>query len=166
MFDYKSQYEKGDLFMNKRHRSSTMWKSLLSVTITLILAAVTHAHQFGNRAFAAFLVLILIMYGLVFVFQRTRNKWLLGLYELLNGFIIIGFGLFNGFWNHAVKVLLTYLHNGELPVVLQRLFISPNVGSATYEIIGILTCVASLFVGFHGMAVINEFFKPDQKEGV
>jgi hypothetical protein len=150
--------------MNNKQLSANMWKSLYSVTATLILGGVDHAYRYGYHAIIAFTVIILVTFGLVFAYKRTQSKGVLGLYGLLSGFAVIGFGLVNGFWNHAAKVLLTFLHNGELPPLLQKLFISPGMGGALYEGLGILTFIASLFAGYYGLAVIKEVFGPEQGE--
>lgn len=131
-------------------------QSLLSITLTVILATGTHAYEFGYRAFIAGLIIICVFCILNIRFRRTKNKTLLLIYELLNAWIIIGFGVVNGLWNHAFKVFLKYLHGGSLPPLLARLFANPQTGSFFYESAAILTFAAGMFAAYYGFKLIEK----------
>lgn len=122
--------------------------SLVSLVLTVLLASITHADEFGFRAFAAGFAMAAILSLLNIWFQRTGNGVALWVYGLLSAFIIAGFGIFNGFWNHAFKVFLTYLHGGHLPPLLASLFMDPRVGGPLYEGIGVATFVSSMFAAY------------------
>lgn len=130
--------------------------SLAGISATIVLASITHAYQFGYRAFIAGLIVIALLCGINLLYRRTRNKAFLVLYGLLNAWVIIGFGLLNGFWNHAFKVFLNYLHNGYLPPFLAKLFMTPQIGSAFFEGAGILTFVMSMFAAYYGYKLMKE----------
>jgi hypothetical protein len=115
-----------------------------------MLASITHAYEFGTVAFVAGAVVIAILFALSSHYRRTGNRPVLVLYGLLNLWVIGGFGLVGGLWNHAVKVAVSAATGGALPQSLERFFMSPNLGGATHEIIGILTFGASLFAVYFG----------------
>lgn len=135
--------------MQENKTNSFGKQSLISIVLTVILASITHAYQFGYRAFVAGGILIIIMSVLNIFYQRNKNKMLIVLYILLNAWVIVGFGIINGFWNHGFKVFLTYLHNGYLPPFLEGLFLDPKIGSVFFEGVGILTFVASMFATYY-----------------
>lgn len=130
--------------------------SLAGISATVILASITHAYKFGYRAFIAGFIVIVLLCGMNILYRHTKNKVFLVFYGLLNAWAIIGFGLFNGFWNHAFKVFLNYLHNGYLPPFLAKLFMSPQIGSFFFEGAGILTFVMSIFASYYGYKFIKE----------
>lgn len=130
--------------------------SLAAISATVILASITHAYEFGHRAFIAGFIVIALLCGMNILYRRTKNKVFLVFYGLLNAWVIIGFGLLNGFWNHAFKLFLNYLHNGFLPPFLAKLFMTPQTGSFFFEGAGILTFVMSIFAAYYGYKFIKE----------
>lgn len=130
--------------------------SLLSIVTTVILASITHDYEFGYRAFIAGFILIVLLCAFNILYRRTRNKVFLVFYGLLNAWVIVGFGLFNGFWNHTFKVFLNYLHNGFLPPFLAKLFMTLQIGSPFYEGVGVLTFIMSIFAAYYGYKFIKE----------
>lgn len=136
-------------YMQENKTNSFANLSLLSIILTVILAAITHAYEFGYRAFVAGGILIIILGVLNMFYRRAKNKMIFILYAFLNAWVIIGFGIINGFWNHAFKVFLNYLHNGYLPPFLARLFSDPEVGSSLLEGSGVLTFVASMVATYY-----------------
>lgn len=130
--------------------------SLLSITLTTILASISHAYEFGYHAFVAGFILLFLLCALNILFQRTRSMISLLFYGLVNAWVIIGFGLVNGFWNHALKVSLYYLHNGYLPPFLAKFFITPQIGSSFYEGVGVLTFIMSILAAHFGYKLIKE----------
>ena len=121
-----------------------------SISATVALAAITHAYEFGTPAFVVGAIVIAILFALSSHYRRTGNRPVLVVYGLLNLWVIIGFGLVGGLWNHAVKVAVSAVNGGALPLALERFFMSPDLGSATYEAIGILTFGASMFAAYFG----------------
>jgi len=129
--------------------------SLISTGLTILFATVTHAYKFGHPAIVVGTVILFLFYFLNYAFQRWGNKFVLLVYSLLNLWIIIGFGLVNGFWNHTVKVSLFYLHNGLLPPFLAQMFSDPRIGNSTLETAGILTFAASMFAAYYCYELIK-----------
>lgn len=138
------------------HKKSAAGLSLAGVSATVILASITHFYEFGHRVLVAGGILIALLCALNILYRRTRNKVFLVLYGLLNAWVIIGFGLFNGLWNHAVKLFLVFLHNGYMPPFLAKLFLTPQTGSLVFEGVGILTFVMSISAACYGYKFIKE----------
>ena len=130
-------------------------RSLVSVSVTAFLAAVTHAYDFGTAAFGVGAFIIALLVVLSRRQQRTGSRLALVLYGLLNLWIIGGFGVVGGFWNHAVKVPLIAANGGTLPPALEPLFMSPDLGSLTYEVVSILTFGASVFAAYFGYRFVR-----------
>ena len=130
--------------------------SLAAIAATIVLASLTHAYEFGYRAFIAGLIVIGLLCGMSILYRRTKKKVFLVFYGLLIVWIIIGFGLINGFWNHGMKVFLYYLHNGSLPPFLAKLFVTPQIGSPFFEGAGVLTFVMSVFAAYYGYSFVKE----------
>ncbi|MBI3378548.1 MAG: hypothetical protein HY035_09160 [Nitrospirae bacterium] len=145
-----------DLLQETKQTTPIAKLFLLSIALTVILASITHAYEFGHRAFIAGFILISLLCVLNIMCRRTSNKIFLVFYGLLNAWVIIGFGLFNGFWNHVFKVFLNYLHNGYLPPFLAKLFMTPQLGSFFFEGVGMLTFVVSMFAAYYGYKFIKE----------
>lgn len=138
--------------------------SLWSISVTAILASITHAYEFGSVAFVVGATVIAVLFVLSSKYGRTRSKPVLLIYGLLNVWIIGAFGLVGGLWNHAVKLAVSVANGGVLPPSWQRLFMSPDLGSATYETIGILMFGASMFAAYFGYrfarALLNRHWGP------
>lgn len=130
--------------------------SLAAISATVILASLTHAAEFGHRAIIAGIAVVAVLCSISILYRRTRNKVFLLFYGLLSAWVIVGFGFFNGFWNHAFKVFLYYLHNESLPPFLAKLFMTPQIGSVLIESAGVLTFIMSLFASYYGYKFIKE----------
>lgn len=123
--------------------------------MTITLASITHAYEFGTPAFVVGAIVVAILFALTSHYRRTGNRLVLVLYGLLNLWVIGGFGLVGGLWNHAVKVAVSAVNGGALPLSLERFFMSPDLGSTTYEAIGILTFGASMFAAHFGYRYVR-----------
>ncbi len=139
-----------------RQKTKMAALSLAAISATVVLASITHAPASGHHVYVAGLLVIAVLCGLNYLYLRTRNKAVLVLYGLINAWVIIGFGLVNGFWNHAFKVFLYYLHNGAMPPLLAKLFMTPQIGSPVSEGAGILMFVMSMFAAYYGYKFIKE----------
>ena len=138
--------------------------SLISTTLTVLLASISHAYFFGHYAFIAGVGhIIIIIIALNFVYKRYANKLVLFFYLLFNTIIIIGFGIINGFWNHAIKIAITYLHGGHLPPLFTGLFENPNIGTFFQESIGFLTFIASMFSAYYGFKIVQKKQNPNSE---
>jgi branched-chain amino acid transport system substrate-binding protein len=124
--------------------------SLAGVLSTSALTTVHHFYKLGTAAFA--LGVITTVFPIVFQwwYVQTRRGLPLTLYTLISLWIIVGFGIVDGFWDSTVKV---YLSNFLFPD--SRFFIRPPLGSFVYEASGILTFIASIFAAYYGYRVVQ-----------
>lgn len=131
-------------------------RSLQSVSLAALLASVTHAYDFGVVAIALGVVVIAVLGALSARVRSSRSRVTLAVYALLNLWIIGGFGIVGGFWNHTVKLVLAAAHGGAVPQAAQRLFMSPDLGSVGYEASGVLTFVAAVLAATFGYRFVRE----------
>lgn len=129
--------------------------SILSASLTAVFAAFTHSYVFGPPAFLAGGIVIALIASLGFGYQRSGRRFLLLPYALINLWIIVGFGIVGGFWDHAVKAVLCVLHGGVVPPSLEPWFTSPDLGSAVFETAWIMTFVASVAAAVFGYRFIR-----------
>ena len=129
--------------------------SVLSASAAAAFAAFTHSYVFGPLAFLAGGIVIALLFTLGFGYQRNGKRVLLLPYALINLWIIVGFGIVGGFWDHAVKGILCALHGGAVPPSLEPWFTSPDLGSAVFETAWILTFLASLAAAVFGYRFIR-----------
>src|SRR6266487_2433975 len=119
--------------------------SLLSVTLTAVLTTFHHYYKLGNGAFI--LGVIIISLPIVFLnwFRKTKAAIPFILYLLMNVWIIIGFGIVDGFWDSTIKVYFSnfLFHNS-------RLFIRSPLGTFPFEVTGVFAFVLSMFASYYG----------------
>lgn len=129
--------------------------SLVSTLLTGILTSVHHAYEIGYLAFVLGLVVVVLPALSMQWFRQTGSKAALWIFRLLTAWLVIGFGLADGLWNHVIKTLGFYYvllpaHGGDAKVV-ERTFsiLPPAVGNFIFEGTGILTFVAGLFAAYY-----------------
>ncbi len=126
------------------------WLSLCGISATVMLSSITHAYEFASAVpYAVGATIVAFLYLLHRLYSRGHLRWAFVLYGLLNLFIIGGPGIWNGLWNHAVKLAARAHHEGTLPPALEPLIVSPDLG-IVYETVAVLTFVASMFAAWFG----------------
>lgn len=126
------------------------FRSLAATSLTVLLAAYTHAYDFGPVAYLAGAVLLGAVLAAGLAYRRRGGVALRVTYGVLDLWIIVGFGIVGGFWNHAVKLVVSAIHGGMVPASLEPWFLSLAPGSATFEIAGVLMFVTSLPAAWYG----------------
>lgn len=131
-------------------------RSLVSTLLTGILTSGHHAYEIGYKALVLALVIVVLPALSMRRFRQTGSKAALWVYRLLTAWLVIGFGLADGLWNHLIKTLGFYYvllpaHGGDAKLV-ERTFsiLPPEVGNFLFEGTGILTFVAGLFAAYYG----------------
>jgi len=135
--------EKNQPKTNPAHRYARL--SLLSVTLTAILTTIHHYYKLGNGAFVLGVVIIFLPILFLSWFRKTKTTIPFILYILMNLWIIMGFGIVDGFWDSTIKVYFSnfLFHNS-------RLFIRSPLGSFPFEVTGVFAFVFSIFASFYG----------------
>ena len=136
--------------------------SLVSTLATGFLTTVHHAYELGFLALVQVLVAIVLPYLSMRWFKQTGSTVALWLYGLLTAWLVFGFGMVDGLWNHTMKSLGSYMKtvvlsvhgpmsSGGAPAV------DPAVaGNLIYQGTGILTFIASVFAAYYGYKFIQE----------
>lgn len=130
--------------------------SLISVIATAVFTSIHHVYEIGFLAVALVLLFIVSPILLMQQYRKTGKKVFLWLYGLLNTWLVIGFGLVDGLFNHTLKLLsfqvhaLLALHGGSTKAV-EKAF----EGNLIYEGTGVLTFVAGIFAAYYGYKFIR-----------
>lgn len=131
-------------------------RSLVSTMLTGTLTSFHHAYELGPLALLLALVVVALPALSMRRFIQTGSTAALWSYRLLTAWLVIGFGMADGLWNHIIKTLGFYYvllpaHGGDAKVV-ERTFsiLPPEVGNFLFEGTGILTFVAGLFAAYYG----------------
>ena len=133
---------------NPVHTSARL--SLLSIELTAAVTTVHHLYKLGLGAFGLGTVLIGFPIAFLLWFRSTKRGLPLILYGLVNLWIIIGFGIVDGFWDSTIKVYFAnYFFTSS------RYFIRLPLGSYLFEVTGVLTFVASLFAAYYSYKFIT-----------
>ena len=115
--------------------------SLASVALTALAITGNHLFALGSRALLLGLALVVGASALLLWFRRSQRPAALGGYLLLNLWIVLGFGLYKGLWNGALRLYLgTWLSS------LSTSFPRPFVGRPAFEVSGVAMFIGALFV--------------------
>lgn len=140
---------------NPVHRFARL--SLMSIIITAVFITIHHLYKLGPSAIGLGSVIVGAAIMLLVWFKKTKGITPLIFYCLLNAWIIIGFGLMDGFWDSTIKVFFaTFLFPDS------RLFIRSPLKAYPFEVSGVLTFVASLYVMYYGYKFISAVFAAKQ----
>jgi ABC-type branched-subunit amino acid transport system substrate-binding protein len=107
-------------------------RSLLSVVLTAIVITINHWYRLGPLALVLGAVLLVVPAGFWWWFRRRHSRVALGAYLAMNVWIVVGFGLFQGFW----KTVLPLAGGASI------------LGPIGMEISGVLTMVGGLVVAY------------------
>jgi len=139
----------------KSPAEKVMSLSLISTVSTGILTSIHHAYEMGFGAVVLALVVVVLPMLSLRRFRRTGSKVALWVYRLLTAWLVVGFGLIDGFWNHAIKPLgfqlhaLLALHGGTTTVK------KTAEGDFIHEGTGVLTFLAAMFAMYYGFKFIR-----------
>jgi ABC-type branched-subunit amino acid transport system substrate-binding protein len=124
----------------KRTEQGYANRSLLSVVLTAIVITINHWYRLGPLALVLGAVLLAVPAGFWLWFRRRRNRVALAAYLAMNVWIVVGFGLFKGFW----KTVLPLAGGVSIP------------GPIGMEVSGVLTMVGGLVVAYTASRLVAE----------
>jgi ABC-type branched-subunit amino acid transport system substrate-binding protein len=140
---------KEDTAMSTHNSGRVGRASLVSVMLTAVAITVNHVYTLGDGAALLGAVLLLVPAVLWSWFRRTgRTPAFIG-YMLMNAWIVIGFGLMNGFWRSTLPVFL-----GTFLSLVSTAYPKPAIGAFGFEISGILIFIGSLFVFYYAIQTV------------
>jgi branched-chain amino acid transport system substrate-binding protein len=115
--------------------------SLVSVMLTAVAITINHIYTLGTGAFVLGFILLVVPAALSWWFRRTQSRLAFVGYLLMNAWIVVGFGLAKGFWDGVLRLFL-----GTFLASRSSAFPKPAIGSAGFELSGLLMFVGSVFV--------------------
>jgi len=115
--------------------------SLVSVMLTAVAITINHLYTLGTGAFVLGFLLLVVPAALWWWFRRTQSRLAFVGYLLMNAWIVVGFGLAKGFWDGVLRLFL-----GTFLASRSSAFPKPAIGSAGFELSGLLMFVGSVFV--------------------
>jgi ABC-type branched-subunit amino acid transport system substrate-binding protein len=123
--------------------------SLASVLLAAAAITINHGYTLGPRALALGAALAVVAASLWWWWRATRSRVALGGYLLVNLWIVVGFGLYKGFWRGALR-----LYVGTALSSISTWFPRPVVGRPLFEASGVAMFICALFVLYHGVQLI------------
>ena len=139
------------LNVNPVHKFARL--SLASIIITAVFITIHHLYKLGPPALILGSVIVASGVMLLRWFRSTKGIIPLILYVLLNVWLIVGFGLMDGFWDSTIKVFFAnFLFPGS------RLFIRLPLGPYLFELSGVLTFLGSMYILYYGYKFFSAVF--------
>src|SRR6266581_5776712 len=132
-------------------------RSLLSVMLTAIAITVNHRYALGTGAFVLGAVLLAVPAALWWWFRRSQRRIALVGYLLMNAWIIVGFGLAKGLWQGALRLFL-----GTFLASQSTTFPKPTIGSAGFELSGLMTFIGSVFVLYYAYKLLQTVYDSER----
>lgn len=136
--------------------------SLISTAIVGLLIAIHHFIDIGLVPFVALtILLVLVPIILMVVYHMTGNKIAYYVYILIDVWILVGFGLLDGFLIHTMKILGYYVIEPFQQLHGGRVFSQTGSINALLDGTGFLDFIGSLIVIYF----LNKFIqgvKPDE----
>ena len=127
-------------------------RSLLGIEVLSLLTSIHHLDELG----IIFLVPATLAVGLPLIFMgwflRKYSNIARWAYTATVALMILGFGLIDGLWNHAIKMVVFFLHGANEGGMAELPF--PLVGSVFHEVTGVLAFVATIFAVYFGYSFI------------
>jgi hypothetical protein len=129
--------------------NDALW-SLASVEALAVLTSIHHLDELGIMFLGPALIFIILPLVLIWQWTRKPGRSLLWAYGIYLAFMILGFGLFDGFWNHTLKMTIFLLQGAHRNLMRQSFPFFPPVGSTFHEVTGVLAFVVALYAAYLG----------------
>jgi branched-chain amino acid transport system substrate-binding protein len=124
------------------------WAPLVSVALTAVAITVNHVYTLGIGALALGVTLSVVPAMLFMRARNTASRAALVGYLAMSGWIIIGFGVLKGLWDHTLPIFV-----GTLMSALSTGYPRPVLGAFAFEISGVSMFLGSLFVAYHAIRI-------------
>lgn len=135
--------------------------SLVSVVITGIVIAIHHLLEIGIEPFIGLLILLVFLpVVLMWYYQKKKNKYVYYIYIIIDLWILIGFGIFHGFFVHTVKILGFYLIEPLAELHGGRIFTQTGSINSVLDFSGFLIFLMSLVSAYY----LNKFIQGEKSD--
>ena len=141
--------------------------SLTSIEALAVLTSVHHLDELGIMFLGPALIVVILPLVLIWLWARKPGRPLLWAYGIYLALMILGFGLYDGFWNHTVKMSLFFLQGAHRDQITTSFPFFPPVGSTFHEVTGVLTFVVALnaaYLGYRFLVPPLSMAKPEGKQ--
>lgn len=126
-----------------------------------VVITFNHVFTLGSGAFVLGAILLAVPPALWIWFRRTGNIWALAAYGVMNGWIVVGFGVIKGLWGITLPIFAgTFLSS------LSTVYPKPVFGGVGFEISGVAMFLGSLFVLYYGLQLVPNHGRPVVLAGV
>ena len=131
--------------------------SLLSTMSAGVFTSIHHGYEIGYLAIALAAVVVVLPLMVMRWLRRTGSKMALWVYGLITTWLVIGFGIVDGFWNHMMRTLGYYYvllpaHGGNERIVEKTFsLVPPEVGNDLFEATGVLTFLTGLSAAYYAI---------------
>jgi hypothetical protein len=141
---------KVDLDMSLTRSTHDALRSLASVEALAVLTSVHHLDELGVILLGPALLITILPLVLIWRWTRNLSRSLLWGYGIYLALLILGFGLYDGFWNHTLKMTIFYLVGADRSLMAHAYPYFPPVGSIFHEVTGVLTFFVALYAAYLG----------------
>src|SRR5258708_4121140 len=150
--------------MSQKLPMNATW-SLVSAEALAVLISVHHLDELGMMFLVPALILMILPLVLIWQWTRKPGKALLWGYGIDLASMILGFGLFDGFWNHTLKMSIFFLQGAHRNLMAPSFPFFPPVGSIFHEATGVLTFVVALYAAYLGYRFLVPLLSTAKPEG-
>jgi len=139
--------------------------SFVSVEVLAVLTSVHHLDELGIIFLGPALIITILPLVLIWQWIRKPGRPLLWAYGIYLAFMIIGFGLYDGLFNHTIKMTVFFLHGADRNLMRTAFPFFPPVGSTFHEVTGVLTFVVALYAAYVGYRFLVPLLGTARPEG-
>jgi len=119
----------------------------------------------GSCSLGPALIITILPLVLIWQWIRKPSRPLLWAYGIYLAFMIIGFGLYDGLFNHTIKMTVFFLHGADRTLMTTSFPFFPPVGSTFHEVTGVLTFVIALYAAYLGYRFLVPLLSTAKPEG-
>jgi hypothetical protein len=136
--------------MSRTRSTNDALRSLASVEVLAALTSVHHLDELGVIFLGPALLITILPLILSWLWTRNPSQPLLWGYGIYLALLILGFGFYDGFWNHTVKMTIFFLQGADRRLMANAYPYFPPVGSIFHEVTGALTFIVALYAAYFG----------------
>jgi hypothetical protein len=139
--------------------------SLTSIEALAVLTSVHHLDELGIMFLGPALIVVIVPLVLIWQWARKPGRPLLWAYGVYLTLMILGFGLYDGFWNHTLKISIFFLQGAHRNLMATSFPFFPPVVSIFHEVTGVLTFLVTLYAAYQGYRFLIPLLSTAKPEG-
>jgi hypothetical protein len=139
--------------------------SLTSIEALAVLTSVHHLDELGIMFLGPALIVVIVPLVLIWQWARKPGRPLLWAYGVYLTLMILGFGLYDGFWNHTLKISIFFLQGAHRNLMATSFPFFPPFVSIFHEVTGVLTFLVTLYAAYLGYRFLVPLLSTAKPEG-